>query len=358
MKISVIKSVLESIVTNTNPYLEKRDNSSITSHIYISANDGILNIRATDHEIGLSYKISNNLNIEKDGFATANGKKMLDIIKSLKDGEIILETKGNDLFIKQNQSKYKLPMQIAQDFPDFPSIEGKKKFQINAGILSKALKKVSPCIEANNSKIELTGALIDIKKDFTNIVGTDGKRLALFKLDIGVNDEKDEFNFIIPKKALNEIQKLFFEDIEIYYDENIFIAISNNFEFYTKLINGKYPNYIRVIPEAEKTIKLNREIILEGVKAISMLSSTIKITFTSQNINFESVNDDNSEAFTSINYPTGLDENFSMIINNRSILDFLSNIENNDFDLGFNNEDSPFLFQSNDLKTVLMPIHV
>lgn len=100
MKVLINKNMLESIVTNTNPYLEKRDLSAITSHIYISAKDGVLNIKATDHEIGLAYKLSN-AKIVDEGYATANGKKLLDIIKSLKDEEVTLETVNNYLYIKQ-----------------------------------------------------------------------------------------------------------------------------------------------------------------------------------------------------------------------------------------------------------------
>lgn len=356
MKILIKKSVLESIVANTNPYLEKRDLSSITSHIFISAKEGILNIKATDHEIGLAYKVTKNMEINEEGIATANGKKLLDIIKGLKDGDIVLETKENDLLIKQNKSKYKLPMQNANDFPEFPNTDGKLRFDLNAGIFSKNLKKISPCIEINNSKPELTGALIDIKPEFINLVGTDGKRLAALNLDI---KSQKEFNFILPKKALNEIQKLFYEDIQMYYDENIFIAISQNFEFFTKLINGRYPNYERVLPKnVRKEINLQRDVILDGIKAISMLSDTVKITFNDKNITFESINEDNSEANTVIDYNTGLDISFSITTKNRFVIDFLTNIEESEFKLGFNDTNLPFVFTSENLQTVIMPVNV
>ncbi|ANE35113.1 DNA polymerase III, beta subunit [Campylobacter iguaniorum] len=356
MKVLIKKSVLESIVINTNPYLDKKDLSSINSHIFISAKDGILNIKATDHEIGLAYKIKNTI-IQDEGSATANGKKLLDIIKSLKDGDIMLETIQNHLYIKQNNSKYRLPMQNSQDFPAFPNLENKKKFDINAGALSKSLRKISSSIEAINSKIELTGALIDIKKDYINLVGTDTRRLSVYKLDI--SSDNDPFSLIIPKKAIVEIQKLFFEDIEIYYDENTFIAVSQNFEFFTKLINGRYPDYNRVIPtEVKQSLILNREKIIEGIKTISMLSELIKITFTQDNISFESINEDNSEAKTVIEYKNNLNEDFMLGIKSKFILDFLSSIEDSEFNLGFNGSGLPFVLSSGDLKTVVMPVNI
>ena len=304
----------------------------------------------------MSYK-SQNVNIVDEGIATANGKKLLDIIKSLKDGEVILETIQNHLYIKQNNSKYRLPMQKADDFPDFPTIENKKRFNINAANLSKSLKKITNSIENTNSKIELTGALIDIKNNSINLVGTDTKRLSVYTLDI--ESQSEPFSIIIPKKAIVEIQKIFYENIEIYYDENIFIAISQNFEFFTKLINGRYPDYERVIPKESKiNINLNREKMIEGIKTISMLSEIIKITINKENITFESINNDNSEAKTIIEQNFDIEDNIILGVKNRFILDFLSSIEDSEFTLSYNDVGLPFVLSSEELKTVIMPINI
>lgn len=355
MKAIINKNALESIVTNTNPYLEKKDLSAITSHIYIQAKDATLNIKATDHEIGLAYKLSN-VKIIDEGYATANGKKLLDIIRSLKDEEVMLETVNNYLYIKQKNSKYKLPMYKFEDFPIFPTANGKNKFDIDSVMLGRSLKKILPNIDNNNPKFELNGALIDIKQGYINIVGTDTKRLSVFRFD---TQTQDEFSLIIPKKAINEIQKLFFDKIEIYYDENILIAQSSNFEFFTKLINGKFPDYERVTPkEIKKRIRLSRDKMVEGIKTISILSENIKIIFAPQNITFESIIEDNSEARTVIEFETGLEEEFFVGVKSRYLMDFLTNIEDDNFELGFNDTNLAFTVSSNELKTIIMPINL
>ncbi|WP_172201796.1 DNA polymerase III subunit beta [Campylobacter sp. RM16188] len=355
MKAVINKNALESIVTNTNPYLEKKDLSAITSHIYICAKDGILNIKATDHEIGLAYKLTN-VKILDEGNATANGKKLLDIIRSLKDEEVTLETVNNYLYIKQKNSKYKLPMYKFEDFPKFPTIDGKNRFDIDAIMLGRSLKKIFPSIDTNNPKFELNGALIDIKQNYINIVGTDTKRLSVFKFE---TPTQSEFSLIIPKKAISEIQKLFYDKIEIYYDENILIAQSANFEFFTKLINGKFPDYDRVIPkEIKKRLKLSRDKMIEGIKTISILSDSMKIIFAPQTITFESIIEDNSEARTVIDFQTGLDEEFFVGVRNRYLIDFLTNIEEDSFELGFNDSNLAFTVSSNELKTIIMPINL
>jgi DNA polymerase-3 subunit beta len=122
MKITISKSKLENILVYAQPFLEKKDTSQITSHIYMSVNDSTLTIKATDHEIGFIVS-TNQLNIISSGNITANGKKFLDIIKILKDGEVNLEVENDMLYISQSHSKFKLPTFSHKEFPEFPSYE-------------------------------------------------------------------------------------------------------------------------------------------------------------------------------------------------------------------------------------------
>ncbi len=297
MKISINKNVLETVLLNTQPYLEKKDLSQITSHLYISSLEDSFIVKATDFEIGLEFT-TKNIKIIDSGIATANGKKLLDIVKILKDDEVILETINDYLYIKQNNSKFKLPMFNPNEFPEFPKIEEKPKFELNSTLLVRSIKKISSAIDSNNPKFELNGALIDIKDGFLNLVATDTRRLAVVRLE---NQIEDNFSLIIPKKAIGEIQKLFFDEIEMFYDQNTLIAKSNNFQFFTKLINGKFPDYERIIPkEKNYRLLLDRAKMIEAIKQISIVSNEMKITFKPNTILFESLNDDNIEAKTEI----------------------------------------------------------
>jgi len=355
MKVLINKSVLETVLINTQPYLEKKDLSQITSHLYISANNETFVVKATDYEIGLEYNTDKIKTIDA-GIATANGKKLLDIIKILKNEELTLETINDYLYIKQNSSKFKLPMFNSNEFPEFPKIDNKPKFELNSALLVESIKKISPAIDNNNPKFELNGALIDLKNGFLNLVATDTRRLALVKIE---NQITDNFSLIIPKKAISEIQKLFLDDIEIFYDENTLIAKSNNFQFYTKLINGKFPDYERIIPkEKNYRLLLDRSKMIESIKQISIISNEMKIIFKSNTIVFESLNDDNIEAKTEIEFNTGLDNEIFLAVNSRYLIDFLSNIQENNFTLGFNDTGLPFTLESGDFITIVMPIMI
>ena len=217
-----------------------------------------------------------------------------------------------------------------------------------------AIKKITPAIDINNPKYELNGALIDIKEDKINFVGTDTKRLAILTIEENFDDQ---ISLIIPKRAISEIQKLFFEQMQIFYDENIFMIKSENFYFFTKLINGKYPDYERIIPKnINYTLKINTEEMIEYIRRISTISHEIKITFKNNAIVFESLNQDNIEAKEELTYESNLPEIIYINANSRYLLDFLTKIDENKFTLGYNDAKLPFLLQSNNFKTIVMPI--
>lgn len=353
MKISVQKSIIENILVHTQPFLEKKDTSQITSHVFINASNSKLTIKATDYEIGLIVSVEN-VNIITDGSVTANGKKLLDIVRILKDGEINLEVKNETLYISQSHSNFKLPTFSYSEFPTFPTSEGKPKILIDSHILIDSLKKITPSIDVNNPKFELNGALIDIKEDSINFASTDTRRLAVVKID---NQNNNQLSIIVPKKAIIEIQKLFFDNIEIFYDETNLIISSKEYTFFTKLINGKFPEYSRIIPkDISKTLTLPKVIMIESVKQITTISSDVKISFLSDSITFESLSDDNIEAKTEIKYQTGFSSAFIIAINSKYLLDFLNIINSSEFNIGLNESNLPFVLSDGNFKTVVMPI--
>ena len=353
MKITIQKSIIENILVHAQPFLEKKDTSQITSHVFIDVSNSKLTLKATDYEIGFLVS-TNNLHIIGNGCITSNGKKLLDIIRILKDGEISLEVKNNMLYISQSFSNFKLPTFSYNEFPEFPSYEGKARISIDSHSLIESLKKITPSIDTNNPKFELNGALIDIKKDYINFASTDTRRLAVVNIK---NTSDKELSIIVPRKAIVEIQKLFFDDIELYYDETNLIIHSSQYTFFTKLINGKFPEYSRIIPKnISNNLTLPKALMIESIKQITTISTDVKITFLNNLISFESLSDDNIEAKTEINFPTGFTDPFIIAINSKYLLDFLNIINSSEFNLGLNEGNLPFILNEDNFQTVVMPI--
>ena len=353
MKIRAQKQIIESILINLQPFLEKKDASQITSHILFTSQNDKCIIKATDSEIGLQI-ITDHILIESEGSFTANGKKLLDIIRILKDDEISIEILDNTLIVKQKHSKFKLPTFDPTAYPNFPAIEEKPQITLDSLSLIQNLKKISPAIDTNNPKFELNGALINIKSNATDLVGTDTRRLAIASIP-GSNSE--ELSLIVPKKAILEIQKLFLDQIDIYYDETNLIITNENYFFYTRLINGKFPDYQRIIPPTVKhSITLPKKEMIDSIKMITTISQEIKMTLLSDAIIFNSLSADNVEAKTEIELETGLNEKYELSFNSRYILDFISQIDNNEFILEFNEPSLPFIVKDDNFITIIMPI--
>jgi DNA polymerase-3 subunit beta len=353
MKIRAAKQIFESILINLQPFLEKKDASQITSHIYFRSENGRCIVKATDSEIGLQIA-TDHITIDHEGSFTANGKKLLDIVRILKDDEIVLELFDSTLIIKQKHAKFKLPTFDATAFPLFPSNEEKPHISLDSHSLISNLKKISPAIDTNNPKHELNGALISIKNEKTDLVGTDTRRLAIASIP---SETTQELSIIVPKKAIIEIQKLFLDRIEIAYDETNLIISNQNYYFFTRLINGKFPDYERIIPKTIKHyIALPKKGMVDAIKMITTISQDIKLTLTPDSIVFHSLATDNIEAKTELDITAGLEEYFEFKCNSRYLLDFLSQIDGDHFELGINEPSLPFIVKNDNFMTIIMPI--
>jgi DNA polymerase-3 subunit beta len=352
MKFTIGKSIIENIVSSMQPFLNKKDSSAITSHIYLEVLNANLNIKSTDYEMGCEATVTNITDII-DGKATVNGSNLLNIIRRLKDDEIVFEVMDNNLAIKQKRSNFKLPMYDANEYPSFPVLNDLKPLDINTINLINSIKKITPSIDNNNPKFELNGALIDIKSQKINFVATDTRRLAISHLE---NINNNEAQIIIPKKAIIEIQKLFLYEASIKYDDTNLVVSNNNYTFFTKLINGKFPDYERIIPNNLKySFPLSKSALIESIKLVTSIESKIKITFSNTNIVFESLNDD-SESLTQIDANLDIDSSFYIAVNSKYILDFLSSSNNENITIGFNESNLPFYLEDGNFITIVMPI--
>ncbi|TQR58179.1 DNA polymerase III subunit beta [Campylobacter troglodytis] len=354
MKLSINKNTLESALALCASLAEKKDDSAINSHLLLEANDDKLIIKATDYEFGISYKITK-LKIEENGFATAQAKNILEMVKSLANEDILIETVENSLFIKQKYTKYKLSMFDYKDFPELQNKEGKDRLELDSDNLRIGLKKTVFAIDNDNPKPSLNGALINVKNDRINFVGTDTKRLAIYTV---MKENQTEFNLSIPKKSIIEMQKLFYEKVELFADKNVLImkSESDNFEFFTKLINDTFPDYEKVIPKKiSKEFSFKTEDFADSLKKVSVACDKMKLHFKKNKLVFEGIIIDNMEAKTELDLELDLEEEFSLNITIKHLLDFINSIEADEFKFFINEPNQAFVIRSDELETIIMP---
>ena len=350
MHIKIQKPIFESIINQIVPFTEKKDNTQITSHVLIIADDDLI-LKATDKEIGI--KIKTEAEILQKGKITINAKKLNDIIKALQNKEIEIKKENDQIIIHQDTSIYRLSTFNADEFPEFPNPDDLNKLEINNEEFIDAIKKIFPVIDNNNPKYELNGALFDIKEK-TNFVSTDTRRLAVYNTDA----KGKETQIIVPKRSISEIKRIFSEDMEIFYDDVFLILKNQNILFFTKLINGKYPAYEKIIPQSFKhEIELPKSEFLSHLRQISIVSNEVKITIKANEIIFESFSDETIQAKTSFNISTNIDE-FIFAVNSKYLTDFLNTINSDHFNLCLNEPNIPFELKDGKFITIVMPLNI
>lgn len=364
MKITINKNLLENIISNFQPFLEKRNQSEITSHILIKTEKNNIIIKATDYDIGIMTKISSE-NFNEDEEITVNGKELLNIIKNLRDDKIIITNNKNDeLEIQQNKTKITLPSFISKNYPEFPKNYENSKINIDSNEIINSLKKIFPVIDINNSRMELRNSLIDIKEYKFNFVATDTKRLEIISFN---NPSVEKLSFMIPRRAIIEIQKFFTESANIYLKDEILILENEKYLFYIKIPNGNFLDYERVIPKDNQIkykIHINKEKTIESLKIINSISKKVKIIFTKDKIVFEAISDTDSKAITEIdidkelnkNFLDELNENIEICVLSQHILEYIKNIDTKTFEFGINeNKNSACLLKSENFILIVIP---
>jgi len=350
MHIKIQKPVIESIISQALPFTDKKDNTQITSHILLKADDD-LTIKATDKEMGIEIKTD--ADILKKGITTINGKRFADIIKTLQNKEIEIKKENDQIIITQDTSIYKLSTFNASEFPEFPNPDDLTKLEIDNEEFIDAMKKINPVIDTNNPKYELNGALFDIGEK-TNFVSTDTRRLALFYS----NAKGKKGQIIVPKRAVSESKRIFKEDMEVLYDDTFLILKDNNVLFFTKLINGKYPLYQKIIPNSFKyEFLINKNEFANHLKQVSIISNEVKISIKKDKIEFESISDEMMQAKTSMKFESEVEE-FTFAVNSKYVFDFLHVINNENFLLCLNEPNIPFMLKDENFITIVMPLNI
>jgi DNA polymerase-3 subunit beta len=347
LKLKVDKTILDNALSIASQFFGKKDSDHLGVYLGLSNS---LQIIATDDELGIRIDVKNIESVE-NGFATVNGKKLLDIIKGLKKDTIELEAKNDILEIKQKNTIFKMKIMDSEENEGF-FIGDSTVITIDD---TDEFRKVITTVATVNNKFELTGALIDIKENenLVNIVGTDTKRLTIVK----ANYINGTGSYIIPKKTLIAIQKLFSGKIDIQINEFGLIIEKDEFMFFSKIIIGSFPKYERIIPTSiNHTISVNKDDFLKATKTIASLSEVMKITFNSNKILFECVDNASGNASTDIETEHSITD-FYINMNTKYILDFIKIVKDDSFTIMLSQSDKPFILKAENFITIAMPVN-
>jgi DNA polymerase-3 subunit beta len=282
--------------------VERRQTLPILGNVLLKSTAGDITLTATDLEIEMVASV--HAEGSDDFQTTIPARKLLDICKALPDGSAInFNIDENRVSLTSGRSRFTLASLPARDFPGLDEIEEQMSFSITHSQLKGLFDKTSFAMAQQDVRYYLNGILLELSPGKVKLVATDGHRLALseVELDTGIEEEKQ---LIIPRKAVLELSRLLDVSdslVKCVLSQNHLRVETGQLVFTTKLIDGKFPDYQRVIPvDGNKTMEVARETLKQSMSRIAILSNEkyrgIRLTLSSGNLSIQANNPDQEEA--------------------------------------------------------------
>lgn len=277
MKFICQKTALVQALQTVSKAVSPKNQNPILSGIYIKAENNTIELQATDHELGVICKLEAEVLVS--GITVVSGRIFQDVVRKLPGLNIEFEynSQEKNIHLKSNRSQITLLSMSASDFPVLHKIEGNNSFSIMDNTLRELIEKTSFASSNEESRPVFTGCLLELNEESMVMVATDTKRLAV--LSKVADESKGIRKMIIPSKILNEISKSLTSDIpqqvQIKYNTNQISFEYDDTYICSRLIEGQFPDYHRVIPAEFKTrIKINTEEFRSVLDRVAIISRT------------------------------------------------------------------------------------
>jgi len=302
MKLSIQRDDLLKPLQQIIGAVEKRQTMPALSNVLLQCDSQNISLTATDLEIELVSKTS--LMTDESGETTLPAKKLLDICKSLSDdAEVNIAIDNDKAVVKSGRSRFTLATLPAKDFPSLDEITPLVSISMTQTQFKTVIEKTSFAMAQQDVRYYLNGLLFDLSADGIRSVATDGHRLSFSEQPMSLNITENK-QVIVPRKGILELNRLLQHN-----DEMIEIAIGNNhirvkidnLVFTSKLIDGRFPDYNRVIPErGANLLTIDRNEFKQALVRASILSNEkyrgIRLILSNAMIKLQSHNPDHEEA--------------------------------------------------------------
>jgi len=340
----------------------------ILSNVLLRAEGKSLELTATDLDVTISCAVE--AKVTKPGTTTIPVKKLFGITKELSGNEIEIEVdEKNVCSIRSGPSFYRINGLAAEEFPPITKFKEDKKIAVSQETFRSMLRKTSFAISTDEARYVLNGIFISLKDHKMTIVATDGRRLALVDEQVDIS-ENNQGEFIIPAKAVGELNRLLQEKGEVcirYVENQAEFSLTDEkgstISIVTKLIEGNYPNYRQVIPaETKERISLPREEFLHALRRAEIMTSekanSVKLNFGKNSLSITSNSPEVGEARESmaVNYKG---KEMAIAFNPKYMIDPLNALPNDEVFIELIDELSPGVLKINGpFLYVVMPMRI
>ncbi len=274
MRFSINKMELQNALNIIMKGVSNRSTLPILSGIYVETATDSITLQSTDLELSVQYTVS--ALIEEPGKTVIPGKLFSEIIRSLPDAAIHVQTNDTGAQITCDTSTFSVRTLNPEDFPGFPTVDTNQSITIPASTFIEMAKKVSKVVSRDESRVILTGVLIEFEEDSLKMVATDSYRLALAKTKME-GTGSGEFQAVIAGSFMSDVCSVIPADEEVTLSlaENQVVITCGNTIFINRRIEGNYPDYRQLLPTDHTTrVTLDLGPFSSSVKRASILSSS------------------------------------------------------------------------------------
>ena len=370
MEFHVVRNELLSELQLMMGIIEKKNTMPILANVYILAEDNQLTLKATDLEVGIITQCPSQI-IEPGEF-TVNAKQLQDMLNTFGDNQVSFSmSDGSMLDLVCGSATFSIETMSTMDFPSIPECDFGDAMRFQIGFFDDCISKVLFSVSNDPHKYALNGSLLHVENNEFRLVSTDGHRMSVVSKAWGA-DIKD-VNVIIPRKMLIELKKSLGAENK---DDEFMIAFLENRIFFkvgvrilfSRLIDGKFPDYTKAIPENnDKHFSFQRSQLLSVIRRKAVLSSEksklVRLSFHAGELVVVLKNSERGESVDKI--PIEYDgDNLDVGFNVDYIHDFIKNMRNDQIEINVRDEGSQGLFKvlddayETDYKHVIMPMRL
>jgi DNA polymerase III subunit beta len=365
MEIQVTKDALMEGIQTVQNGISQKSSLPILSNVLLEVDNKELKLTATDLDIGICSSIP--VVTEQPGAITIPARKFFDIVKALPDGsEINLSMKKNNFVtIKTGKAQFKIIGLPKEEFPQLPVFRDKDSIVVEQAVLKEMLNLTDFATSRDDTRYVLNGVLLKVSGENISIVATDGRRLAAINKKILKKTIIDR-EVVVPLKAIQEVKRMLTDEgnVDINFGETQIQFTFPASYVISRLIEGEFPNYKKVIPERSKNeVKVDREEFLSAAKRASIFtdqdSMAIKLSIKKKKMTISKNTPYLGEAREELDIDySGVNE-VEIGFNPRYIIDVLKSLSEEDVMFEINDPNKPGVIRRGEEYTyVVLPMQL
>ncbi|MFC7395125.1 DNA polymerase III subunit beta [Scopulibacillus cellulosilyticus] len=373
MKFSITKDKLVENVNHIMKAVSSKTTIPILTGIKITASHDGITLTGSNSDISIKSFIPLEENdkeyatIEKNGSIVLQARVFSDIVKKLPSEFVNIEVDSRLMTrITSGSSEFNLNGLDAEEYPRLPLIEEGNVLHVRTDLLKHVIRQTGFAVSTSETRPVLTGVNWNIQNGNLSCVATDSHRLASRTISIDADENAEYKNIVIPGKSLNELSKILDDSsgewVEIVITESQILFKAKHLQFYSRLLDGNYPDTDRLIPAESKTdIVLSTKALLQAIDRASLLAkeernNVVKFRTLSNEVEISSQSAELGRVFENVDIQSLEGEELKISFSAKYMIDALSRIDSQDIRISFTGAMRPFLIRPVEDEGILMLI--